>query len=67
MNGFEFLEEYTKLPADKKGCQIIMMLTSSDQVRDKEKALEHPEVVKYMTKPFTEEHLSTILDAIVKI
>jgi CheY-like chemotaxis protein len=66
MNGFQFLEEYAKLPTEKKGSQIIMMLTSSDQASDKAMALKHSEVANYMTKPFTEEHLGTVLDLIVE-
>jgi CheY-like chemotaxis protein len=66
MNGFQFLEEYSKLPAEKKESQIIMMLTSSDQENDKEKALKYPEVVSYMTKPFTQNYLDTILETIEK-
>ncbi len=66
MNGFEFLEEYAKLPVEKRVCKIIMMLTSSDQAKDKEKALKHDEVASYMVKPLTKENLDTILVKILK-
>ncbi len=61
LDGFEFLEEYKKLPEEKKGSLIILMLTSSNQHKDKDKATQYPEVKEYFVKPFTTEHLETIV------
>lgn len=54
MNGFEFLEEYSKRE-DK--ARVIAMLTSSDQVSDSQKALEYGCVDQYFLKPITVENL----------
>lgn len=51
MNGFEFLEEFEKLPIEMKSCTKIFMLTSSDDKRDMDKALEYESVKKFITKP----------------
>ena len=59
MNGFEFLEEYTKR---EKQSAVVAMLTSSTQDRDKEKAQSYSCVKKYFTKPITTEDLQTLKD-----
>ena len=61
MNGIEFLEEYSKLPKEKKDSIIIIMYTSSDQERDKERVAGFPEVKGYIVKPFAPEHVEKIL------
>ena len=48
MNGFEFLDEYSKR---EKQSKVIAMLTSSEQEQDKIKALQHECVHKYLVKP----------------
>lgn len=48
MNGFEFLEEYSKRDYETK---VIAMLTSSDQEQDKEKALQYGCIQEYFVKP----------------
>ena len=64
MDGFEFLREYSKLTQDKKNSLIILMLTSSSQTRDKSQAANFPEVKDYFVKPFTQEHLASIVKMI---
>lgn len=49
MNGFEFLEQYAKSP--KSNDNIVIMLTSSIQPKDKEKALSYPFVKSFFMKP----------------
>ncbi len=61
MDGFEFLQEYAKLPLEIKQSAIVMMLTSSNQDKDKEKASNFAEVKGYFVKPFTAEYLDTII------
>jgi CheY-like chemotaxis protein len=63
-NGFEFLEEYSQLPPEHKTSLIVMMLTSSDQGKDKERAKQFSEVKDYFLKPFTNEHLQKIIKMI---
>jgi CheY-like chemotaxis protein len=62
MNGFEFLAEYEKgnkvsLPP------VVVMLTSSDQERDKEQTAIYKCVKEYMVKPLTQEKIDALAAA----
>ncbi|UYQ94466.1 response regulator [Chitinophaga horti] len=57
MNGFEFLDEYQKLPENVKRKCIIVMLSSSLHPEDKERALSSPYVCQFLNKPLTREKL----------
>lgn len=58
MDGFEFLEEFEamKIPADF----MIVVLTSSDNQRDKDNIKRH-HISQYISKPITEEKLLQLL------
>lgn len=58
MNGFEFLEAYTKKFENEH--IIIAMLTSSSQTNDKERALSYDCVKHYFLKPITIEDLENL-------
>ncbi|MCF4101917.1 response regulator [Gillisia sp. M10.2A] len=62
MNGWEFLEEYQKLHNDKKGKVILVMLTTSLNPDDFEKASQIPEVNGFKNKPLTMPLLESILE-----
>ncbi len=62
MNGFEFLEKYSKLPEENKVSRVITMYTSSDQYLDREKAGKFPVVKDYIVKPFGQKHVEKTLD-----
>ncbi|XOV94143.1 MAG: response regulator [Bacteroidota bacterium] len=51
MNGFEFLEYYQK--SDHLGKTKIVVLSSSDQETDRDKALGFNDVIEYIEKPLT--------------
>ena len=55
MDGWEFLTEFRKLPAEFIVLPKIYLLTSSDYPGDLEKAKSFPEVVGFLSKPITEE------------
>ena len=60
MDGFEFLEEYDKLPeAVKKKCRIIM-LSSTESFKDLNRANSNKYVYKFLNKPLTEPVLAAI-------
>lgn len=54
MNGFEFLDEYAKLPSDLISQCDLYMLSSSSNDEDLKLASENPYVKRYFTKPFSE-------------
>ena len=57
MNGWEFVNEFAKL---KISTQVIMLTSSIDQ-RDEEKARSFPEVKGYFTKPLDNSKIEEIL------
>ena len=61
MSGWDFLEEYEKLPDEVKGSIIIVMLTSSPNPDDKARALKIKEVAGFRNKPLYKEVLEDIL------
>jgi CheY-like chemotaxis protein len=62
MNGWEFLEEYHKLDPKYKARITIMMLTTSANPDDVDKAKQIEDVTGFKTKPLTEEMLNGIID-----
>ncbi|MFW5759985.1 MAG: response regulator [Cyclobacteriaceae bacterium] len=60
VDGFVFLYEFDKFPDQiKNNCKIII-LSSSDNSRDIEKIVDNDYVIKFITKPLTEEALEEI-------
>ena len=63
MNGWEFLEEYKKLPEEQKARMMVAMLTTSLNPADKKKAKGYKnEVLGFLNKPLTVENLYEIFD-----
>jgi CheY-like chemotaxis protein len=62
MNGFEFLEEYKKLDENLKSKVVIVMLTTSLNPDDRERALSTKQVTEFQNKPLTIETLHDIIE-----
>lgn len=60
MNGWEFLDEYEKLSEKNKISAVIIMLTTSFNPYDKEKAKSRRLVNGFESKPLTEEILRRV-------
>ena len=61
MNGFDFLDEYILLPEDsRKKCKIIIVSSSLDK-SDKQKAKSNPLVIELLEKPLNREKLLELL------
>lgn len=58
MNGHEFLAAYSQI--HDKEIPIVAMLTSSDQIEDKENAAKYSFVKDYLVKPLQAEHLQKL-------
>ena len=65
MNGWEFLAEYKKLGLKKKQI-IILMLTTSINPADIERAKKIEEVTGYQVKPLTTDMLGEIIESYFK-
>ena len=62
MSGWEFLQEYQKLPHQPQHQTIIIMLTTSNNPNDRERAKQEPALRGFLNKALTEE----MFDEIVK-
>lgn len=60
LDGFNFLDEYEQLPSKIKNSIKIVMLTSSVNPVDSEKAAQYSRIFKYLQKPLTEKMLSQL-------
>ncbi|MDQ3071878.1 MAG: response regulator [Bacteroidota bacterium] len=60
MDGFEFLEQYDKMPADVKSKSRVVMLSSTESFKDLNRANSNPYVYKFLNKPLTEAVLAAI-------
>ncbi|SDJ80991.1 Response regulator receiver domain-containing protein [Catalinimonas alkaloidigena] len=57
MDGFAFLQEYAKLPAELTQRCTVFMLSSSIDHRDLIRARENPHVKRYFNKPLNVQEL----------
>ena len=62
MDGWEFMEAYHNLPAEKKGQIVIVMLTSSFNPADKVKAESIEEISDFKQKTLNAATLNEILE-----
>lgn len=58
MTGFEFLDSYAGLPADRRTDQRIVMVSASIDPTDRDQALNHPLVSDFMRKPLSQDMLA---------
>ncbi|MEO6329433.1 MAG: response regulator [Ginsengibacter sp.] len=61
MDGWEFLEKYRQLPIDHQSKIVIIMLTTSLNPDDREKASKIKEISGFETKPLTSELIDKVL------
>lgn len=57
MNGWEFLEAFTRLPREQQDNILICILTTSDLAEDRERAGAYPFVGTFCSKPLSEQQL----------
>jgi CheY-like chemotaxis protein len=60
MDGWEFLEEFEKLPTDVLNRSCVIMLSSSNHFTDIEKSRTYTTVKNFFSKPLTEEMVRSI-------
>jgi len=60
MDGFEFLDAYADFPGALTEHSVVVMLTSSEDPKDKAKAAQYPIVKKYLNKPLNISKLETL-------
>jgi CheY-like chemotaxis protein len=60
LNGFQFLDEFEKLPSELKSRIKIIILTASISPPDIEKSKKYNNVTGFLHKPLTEKHLQEL-------
>lgn len=65
MNGWEFLETYEKLDLDLHGGKVIIMLTTSLNPDDAEKAKKYKHLNAFKSKPMTKEMFIEIVETFI--
>ncbi|TXC79009.1 response regulator [Luteibaculum oceani] len=61
MNGWEFLEHYEQLPPEQKGEQIVVMLTTSLNPDDRQRAEQIESISYFENKPLLEQKIHSIV------
>jgi CheY-like chemotaxis protein len=61
MDGWEFMEEYREMKIERQRAKVIL-LTTSENPDDIEKAAKYPEILEYCNKPLTKEIISNLMD-----
>ncbi|MEW6470362.1 MAG: response regulator [Bacteroidota bacterium] len=57
MDGFQFMDEFEKLDEKvKKNCKVVM-LTSSINAKDRERARNYPSIIHFINKPLSKDKL----------
>jgi len=60
MDGYQFVDEFEKMPAALTSKTKIVVLTTSLNPSDQEKSQKYPQIVKYINKPLTCELIESI-------
>lgn len=60
MNGFQFLDEFLKLPPFIASSIKFYMISSSEDPEDVEKIKNYPSVIKYLNKPLDKNQLQEV-------
>lgn len=61
MNGWEFLDEYERMPESKKGRTLVTMLTTSGADTDRKQAAGYKSIDEYLEKPLTQDKIDAII------
>ncbi len=61
MNGFQFVEEFEKLPPETQKKYMVVILSSTRNTNDIHRILTYPAVNDILEKPLTREKLSSLM------
>ena len=61
MDGWDFLEEYKQLNENQKARIVVVMVTSSINPADKERAETNKDVISFLNKPLTVESVQKVV------
>jgi two-component system, NarL family, nitrate/nitrite response regulator NarL len=66
MDGFEFLKTFEKLPSAILKNAKIVVLTSSNSLKDREMAFENKNVIQFITKPLKQSDIEELQELMKK-
>jgi CheY-like chemotaxis protein len=61
MNGFDFLDAFEQLPVARRANVMVVMLTSSIDQRDRQRAFSYASVKDYLRKPVERGEVASLL------
>jgi CheY-like chemotaxis protein len=61
MSGWDFMDEYEKLPAEQKAKYVVVMLSSSLNRDDMEKASNNKDIAAFLHKPLEEKDILSLV------
>ena len=64
MDGWEFLEDFVKIPNHNKDNVVVYIISSSVDPRDVERVNEYKIVHNYILKPITHQDLRNVLEEV---
>jgi hypothetical protein len=67
MDGWGFLNEYRQLPQEMRANISVLLFSTSDHPRDKEKAKFYPEVLDFLAKPLSEEVANSLKEKYLRL
>ena len=59
-NGWDFLDEYESIPSNRRA-KVLIVLTTSKNISDEQKALTYKTVDQYCTKPLSKGHIAQLV------
>lgn len=62
MDGWEFIDQFEKIPEEKRKDIVLAMLTTSINPDDESKAREKGIVTNFISKPLRKEHLESLVN-----
>lgn len=65
-DGFAFLKTFSELPQGVRAKSRIVVLTSSNNLKDREEAFSHDNVIQFITKPLKQKDIEELKMLIVK-
>ena len=64
MNGFEFMQQFSRLPDTIKNFCKVVLVTTSNHVDDRERAVQDPFISGYLLKPVSTDKINEVLSSV---
>jgi CheY-like chemotaxis protein len=65
VDGFSFLKQFGQLPEKITSQSLIVVLTSSNSVTDRQQVFQHKNVIQMITKPIKESDIEALRKRVI--